>query len=169
MKKTLIREKVLTQLREKYEALERLIDEISEEEAIESGVQAHWSIKDILAHLTAWDKRGMKWISDALAGTPPAMPEPNVTWTGRHKLNEQTYQENLHIPFDTILDQYRITFNDLLELLEEMTDEEWHRLTPIVHKYGMGDPIPIGELAHWRLQHLITHSKPIEQWLKNRG
>lgn len=164
------REKVLESLHSRYELLEEMLAQLSDEEMTRPGVQARWSVKDIVAHLTAWDQRGIRWISAALQGEIPFIPEPGYSWTGRHKLNEQTYQENLALPVDVVLRNYRDTFSQLLELLEDMSLIEWNRMTPVVHKSGAGKPVMIGELVRWRLQHLVSHSKPIEKWLaEGRG
>jgi hypothetical protein len=155
---------LISALRTRYDHLLSLLTPLNEGQWLEPITSGRWSAKDIVAHLTAWDQRGNDWIAAAARGEVPAIPGPGVTWTGRHKLNAQTYWESQAMSTQTVVRNYQRSFRTLLRTAEAIDVEDWARLTPIQHKYGIGKPIPIGELVHWRLQHLVLHTRPIEQY-----
>jgi hypothetical protein len=162
-RKILSKEFLIAELHSRQANLLSLVEQLDAIQMFEPLSDNFWSVKDILAHLTAWDKRGLKWIATAVSGDIPAIPEEGVTWTGRHKLNAQTFRESQTLSLEEVISDYRHSFRTLLKALEVIEDKDWFRLTPIQHKYGIGPAIPIAELVHWRLQHLISHSRPIKQ------
>jgi hypothetical protein len=164
-RRILTKDFLMSELSAKHDHLMSLLAELDERQMLEPITSDLWSAKDILAHLTAWDKRGTNWIATAARGDMPAIPEAGVTWTGRHKLNAQTYWENQALSLDEVIRNYRQVFRKLLKTLKAMKADDWTRLTPVQHKYSIGKPIPIAELVYWRLQHLVSHGKPIERYV----
>jgi hypothetical protein len=162
-RRILTKDFLLSELGIKHNHLMSLLAQLDDGQLLEPITTELWSVKDILAHLTAWDKRGTNWITTAARGEVPAIPEVGVTWTGRHKLNAQTYWESQALSLDEVMRNYRRVFRNLLKSSKAINHDDWMR--PIQHKYGMGKPIPIAELVHWRLQHLVSHSKPIERYV----
>ena len=49
--------KLLNEMHNGYTAFENLLAPLSETQMTTAGVNGEWSIKDILAHLAAWQKR----------------------------------------------------------------------------------------------------------------
>jgi len=69
---------LLERLESTYDFAERTLQLVPESrwmEArwMEAGVCGHWSVKDLIAHLTHWEQRTLHWME---AGTPLTHPEP---------------------------------------------------------------------------------------------
>ena len=65
MKKTEIQERVRAAHRKLTDAL----DGLSEEEAARVGLTSQWSVKDALAHISAWETEGERRLREIAAGT----------------------------------------------------------------------------------------------------
>ena len=65
MTKTELQERV----RDGYEKLTKALEGLTEEEATRVGLNPQWSIKDALAHITAWEFEGVRIISEIQSGT----------------------------------------------------------------------------------------------------
>ena len=70
------RAELLAQLNSEQKAWEALLAEIGEDRMQEPGVQGEWSIKDIVAHLTAWRRRTVGRLEAVASG----QPEPKAQW-----------------------------------------------------------------------------------------
>jgi hypothetical protein len=65
MTKTELRERV----RASHEKLTKALDGLSEEQATRRGLNPQWSIKDALAHITAWETEGARIVGEIQNGT----------------------------------------------------------------------------------------------------
>ncbi|MCW5879762.1 MAG: ClbS/DfsB family four-helix bundle protein, partial [Anaerolineae bacterium] len=87
--------------------LEDLLSQLTPTAMEQPGVDHEWSVKDILAHLAAWDCRGMDWIATAVGGERPAIPEAGKTWDDADALNAATYLANRDRPLDEVLADFQ--------------------------------------------------------------
>ena len=67
---------LLAELNSEYEAWEGLLAQIGEDRMEEPGVAGSWSIKDVIAHLTAWRRRTVGRLESVARGKP----EPAHEW-----------------------------------------------------------------------------------------
>src|SRR3989442_6753194 len=68
---------ILDELRSKYVALEALLAPLDEAQMTTPGVIGDWSIKDILAHITAWHHRLLARLHAARHNEQPTISGPN--------------------------------------------------------------------------------------------
>ena len=80
--------------------------------------------KDIVAHITAWEQRLVHWLQDAAQGKAPCIPEEGATWDDMDRLNSQTLMENHDRPFSQILEASHDSFQQLLEQIELLSEED---------------------------------------------
>jgi hypothetical protein len=72
------RAELLAELQSEQKAWEGLLAQIGEDRMDEPSVQGEWSIKDIVAHLTAWRRRTVRRLEAAATRQPePAHDWPN--------------------------------------------------------------------------------------------
>jgi len=134
--------------------LDAMLAELSDAQMTLPGVQDDWSVKDILAHISVWDRRGTKWIKKAAQGVMPEIPEAGLTWRDMDSLNQQTYLKNKDRPLAEIMGDFYGSHQELLEQIQGLPDA-------VVNK-----PI-IGELISWRYNHYRVHGHHIRVWLAN--
>ena len=169
MRKNITQDKMLAELHKHYNQLEELLAQLTRAEYNVSGIAGAWSVKELLAHLTAWDERGTIWIRDALRGEMPQIPAPNETWTARHRMNAETERASKRHSYARVLEEYRAAFNQLAELVESIDERDWERRTRVRHKTGLGETVSISALVRCRVQHLAWHTKPLATSIKARS
>ena len=62
MDEEITKTEILVLIRSERESLEVMLEPLSDEQMIQPGVENTWSIKDILAHITDWERRMVQWI-----------------------------------------------------------------------------------------------------------
>ncbi len=138
--------------------LEDLLSQLTPTAMEQPGVDHEWSVKDILAHLAAWDCRGMDWIATAVGGERPAIPEAGKTWDDADALNAATYLANRDRPLDEVLADFQQAQRRLVAQIEALSDDD---LRKRLRGQGKGGPGLVSTLVKWRYRHLRVHRKPI--------
>ncbi len=65
---------ILNKVQAEYQALEDLLVSLDGWQLTTPGIVGEWSIKDVLAHLTVWQKRLLLILQAALQGVEPETP-----------------------------------------------------------------------------------------------
>lgn len=149
---------LLAKLDNEWSRLEELLAQLTPSEMEQPGVDHEWSVKDILAHLTAWDQRGMGWIAAAAGGETPLIPEAGKTWDDADALNAATYQANLDRPVYEVLADFQQAHRCLVAQIEALSEDDLHRR---IRGQGRGGPALVATLVKWRYRHLRAHRKSI--------
>jgi hypothetical protein len=82
---------LLGALQEERDLWSAILAQLDDSQISTPGVQDHWSVKDLLMHISVWDRRGTKWIKMAAEGVMPEIPEPGLNRKDFNRLNHQTY------------------------------------------------------------------------------
>ena len=69
-----MKEHILTALREQFDRWEELLASMSEEQINAPLLPSEWSIKDVIAHLRAWQQRSIARMEAALFNREPEFP-----------------------------------------------------------------------------------------------
>ena len=88
----------------------------------ESGVIGHWSLKDVIAHVTAYERGLVEWLEAARRGESiefPDLDDPDVD-----RRNTVIYSQNRDRPWPDLLEESRQVFQRLLELVRGIPEEE---------------------------------------------
>ena len=81
--------------RKNFEAALAQMDSAQIESAL---VQDGWTVKDILAHISAWERELLRWLEMSACGEPPDIPPPGTWSRYLHQFNARTYQGNRERP-----------------------------------------------------------------------
>ena len=57
-----------------------------------AGACEAWTVKDLLAHVSAWHEMFLRWVQEGAEGGKPEMPAPGYTWRMTPELNEAIYE-----------------------------------------------------------------------------
>src|SRR5437763_10382965 len=87
---------LLAQMRAGYNTFEALLAGLNETQMTTPGVNGVWSVKDNLAHLTAWHLRQLDLLQGVRQGKEPGIRLVE-DWSV-DEFNEQLYQENKDRP-----------------------------------------------------------------------
>lgn len=80
-----------------------------------------WSVKDILAHVRAWEEECLKYLPLIIAGK--RLPRYKDMYGGINAFNAMTYEANKDLPLDTVLKNLDDTHERLINYLRSVPDE----------------------------------------------
>jgi hypothetical protein len=138
------KQQLLASIRSEREALDAAIAAMPFERMSEPLLDGGWSVKDVLPHVAAWERRivaavehatgrgagaGGQDAAEAVAGAyaaedAPAWPEPGWTLDRVDELNERDYQANRGRALDDVLAEARETYERALRCVEGMADAD---------------------------------------------
>jgi len=107
-----------------YAALETLLTPLDEAQMTTRSAGEEWSIKDILAHLTAWHYRLLGWVNAILRNEEPALGDAVETNEQLDRLNARFYEENKTRPLSEVLSDLRSSHLQVIESVQAMADED---------------------------------------------
>lgn len=85
-------------------------------------IAGEWSVKDILAHLIAWNRMMFDWIEAGKRGETPAVPAQGFNWGQLPALNQQIYELHRERPLVEIEAEF-LEVDRQARALIEATDE----------------------------------------------
>jgi hypothetical protein len=144
---------LINALKAERDYLEAMINSMDEAEMVKAGTLGAWSLKDMLAHIATWDKRGTTWIGVAAQGKIPEMPVIDYTWDDKDELNHQTWLENKDKPLENVLADFNDAYQRLLEQVEQLSEQQ--AIKPLT-----------SQLIAWRGGHYRSHGKQICEWIQ---
>ncbi len=83
-----------------------------------------WSVKDVLAHLVAWQQMNLDWYAAGLRGEKPAMPAPGYTLRELPRLNAMLYRRHHRRSLQAVLKDYRSFHARVVALIESLPDSD---------------------------------------------
>jgi hypothetical protein len=151
MKKTELLERVYVA----HERLTKALEGLTEEDATRVGLNAEWSVKDALSHITAWEIEGVRIISEIQAGVwkpqkfdKQAIDEFNARAVESRRMSSMT---EVRLEFD---EAHREMERAIVSLLPNEVDES----SP-AYKFVEGTTF----------RHHTSHAEQIEEFKKGVG
>lgn len=115
---------LLNTLHTNRELFENVVSQVSEPLMIEPIGKDQQCGKDIIAHLTAWEQRVLRWLRTATSGETPQSPEPGKTWDDMDQLNAESLAQNKDRSLQEVFAVSQHSFQELLQQIEVFSDEE---------------------------------------------
>jgi hypothetical protein len=124
MPKPKTKEELLQAIEVERTKLNKAFEELTKADMLQPGACEDWSVKDILAHLVDWEKRGLGWYRAGLRGEVPKLPDENYNWRQTPALNHAIYLTYKDLGLDQILEMYEGSFKETMAAVDVMTEEE---------------------------------------------
>jgi hypothetical protein len=166
MNEQMSKHKILEQIQGERAALQTTLDRLTPQQMARPGVESRWSVKDILVHITAWERMMVQWVEESLRGEVPERPAPGMTWDDLDGLNEQIYLDNKDRALEDVIDDAQASYQRALETVQAMTEEDL--IDPERFAWRNGDPMwhMVAANTWW---HYKEHNETIDNWLKETG
>ena len=124
-----MKEHILAALREQFDSWEELLSTLSEELIIAPSFDQDWSIKDVIAHLWAWQQISIARMEGGLQDREPEFPgwivESIANWEeDADRVNALTFERNHNKPWSDISDRWREGFLRFLESGEKISERD---------------------------------------------
>lgn len=114
---------LLQWLQVEYQQWQAFLSEIDPARLEEPGVAAHWSIKDMIAHLNGWQPRLIARIQAAQQGKP----EPTTPWPAHlqsdDEINAWIYETNQGRAVRDVLDEAHQLYQQLIVVIEGLPED----------------------------------------------
>jgi hypothetical protein len=127
---------LLEAIRAERETLEEALAELSREQMTRRDLDGAWSVKDILAHIAAWERWMIGWTGQLLRGEQPHDPAPVETDEELDQLNAENYRRNRDRPLDDVLADFRRSYVDALHLAESLAEAHLQEEHPGTWPHG---------------------------------
>jgi hypothetical protein len=160
------KQQILTTLRKEFNRWEELLASMSEEQITAPQLAANWSIKDIIAHLWAWQQRSIARLEAALYDREPEFPnwptefDPEVEGEP-DQLNAWLYETYREKPWSRVYGDWRAGFLRFLELGEEIPEKYLLE----VGRYAWLEGHPLVSTLRASYEHYQEHRGWLLAWL----
>jgi hypothetical protein len=124
-----MKEHILTALREQFDGWEELLASLSDEQIAAPLLPSNWSIKDVIAHLWAWQQRSIARMEAALSDRDPEFPQwlpgadPEME-RNTDQVNAWIYEAYRDQPWSKVHKNWRDGFLRFLELGEGFLEKD---------------------------------------------
>jgi uncharacterized damage-inducible protein DinB len=134
--------------------LNAALENLTEEQATQKGLNPNWSIKDCLSHIAAWEAQGARVFDEMVKGTWQPQPINREFIDG---FNARAVEERGARTMREVTDEYNTAHAEIVRLLESMP-EEIDEAAPGFH---------LIELL--TIKHPLHHAAQIEEWREKQG
>lgn len=161
MSDTITKAKILDELRASRAEWDALMKEVPPERMLESGATGVWSVRDVIAHLSSFDRWFVNASEAQFRGEPP--PMDGTEWLPWDERNAIHHQRTLNLSLDEVQQQSHDIFQQLLAAVEKHSEDF---LTKPQSMPGMAEPIKVWEqLAGNHYDHYRLHAGWVRDWL----
>ncbi len=163
------REKILAKLKEEFDLWEDLLSNLREHQITSSRLPNGWSIKDLMAHLMAWQKVTLARLEAAQRNDEPTFPE----WLAGEspESEEQIHQFNARIlrtyraqPWSRVHQDWRAGFVKILKLAQDIPYRDLIEIEPGRYPWLKGYPL-IAVLHGTYEHHHVDHLGSLLAWI----
>jgi len=160
------KQRILTGLGEEFDAWEKLLAGLSERQITTPDLPANLSVKDVVAHLMAWQQVSIARVRAAQLDREPVFPgwvvgsDPDAEDVDQ--VNARIYNAYHADSWASVYAAWREGFRRLLELAQAVPEAQLSDKAkyPWLHGYALLDVLQ-GSYEH----HHIEHLEPLAAWL----
>ena len=145
------RQQLLKQLDQAWTTFKESYADLSEAQMMEPGVTGHWSVKDILAHVTWWEEEALKHLPLIIKGGRP--PRYSLHYGGIDAFNAQMTEQKRGLSLSLVLRQLDETHRRLIDYVQSMPEEQFTRETRFRRRLRLDT-----------YSHYPKHAKAIREW-----
>jgi hypothetical protein len=145
------RQQLLKQLDQAWTTFKESYADLSDAQMMEPGVTGHWSVKDILAHVTWWEEEALKHLPLIIKGGRP--PRYSLQYGGIDAFNAQMTEQKRGLSLSLVLRQLDETHRRLIDYVQSMPEEQFTRETRFRRRLRLDT-----------YSHYPKHAKAIREW-----
>ena len=147
-------------LQQKRAAWEALLAQLDEQRMLQSGIEGTWSVKDLIAHIS-WYEREMVPVIRLRVFTGSEWWELPVD-----ARNEMIYQQSRQRPLQEIVEEGQRSYTELLEAVQSLNDEDLNN--PHRFRDMPEDWVPWQIFAGNSFEHYQEHLPTLHKWVTDR-
>ena len=154
---------ILGLLQSEFDQWEEILNRLGEEQITAPNFISDWSIKDMLAHLMAWQTRSIARLKAALSNKEPefprwpVQPEPDPG-DNSDEINAWIYRTYRDEPWSVVYRLWSTGFRRFLELGQAMPEKDL--LDPKRYPWMEGQPLSVVLQSSYEHHH-VEHLEPL--------
>jgi uncharacterized protein (TIGR03083 family) len=148
---------IRAQLRHSRDSVLATLEGLSEADLLDNNCCDGWSVKDVLAHLAAWEGRILNGARHLIDAAQPA-PRPIDSITG---WNDEMAAYHAERSWPEVQANFIETRQELNDFLDELQREDWKQRGPYPWPDDQGT---LAELITVIAEHDVEHTPELEQW-----
>jgi hypothetical protein len=130
---------LLDNLQEENLQWENFLDQIGLSQMETPGVNGAWSMKDMLAHLTGWNRWLVIRMQAASKGEPQPLPPWPADLENDADINAWLYETNRRRSLRDVLDESRLVIQQLLAVIASLPDDvRIEKIEPVYYLVWIG-------------------------------
>lgn len=124
MARPLNKTQLFAAIQKEFDALEKFLAGLSQEQFYRSLAADTWAVKDFIAHLYEWQQMFFTWYETGLRGETPAVPAPGFKWNQLPALNQQIFEKYRGLTHEQALALFHESHRKTLQLIENLPDTD---------------------------------------------
>lgn len=114
---------LLGDIRRERRLLESLLGTLEPDEMVQPGAVGEWSVKDVLAHLVAWEQIFLDWYQAGVQKQAPKVSPVGMKRSAIDALNLVIYEGNRADPLEKVQAEFQDSYRQIMETLEAAPEE----------------------------------------------
>ena len=149
------KDELLANIKRDRARLDEIVRRLDAATMVDPRLDGGWSVKDVLAHITAWEQFCLEWVLTGKGAEPALTPEQIEAF------NAKTYAENRDRPLTDVATASGRSSAEMLAAVEALTQEELSAPPAWANRTRLDRIISVNADEHYR-----EHSDQIEAWLR---
>ena len=154
------KDKLISTLEESRAEFLECIQDLSKDELEMPGVINHWSVKDILVHLTRWEAEIIKLIWQLRKGIQPTTA--HFDQSSVDEINDRWYQDSCSRSLEVVMNDFLGVRKQTIRRVKDLSQEELADL--LLNEKPLWDWI-----AEDSFEHETEHMAQIKSWQVKEG
>ena len=156
------RKELLKQILAERKLFEETLAKVDQTEYLKPIFDGGWTIKDVLAHIVAWEQRMIIWVGQAASGVFPDIPLDDDSVNA---INQESHNQDKDLPLDQVLQAFERSYTKALNFAENTSEEVLFTKNLLE---GRENPYWITVAANtcWHYQ---EHREALEQYLSRQS
>lgn len=158
------REELLREIREERAAFEAILAQVPEQRLLQPLLDGGWSVKDVLAHIAAWEELMVAWVEATLRGETPDRPVRGDNWVD--KLNTSLYEKNKPMTLADVQWQFTTSYERAYETAMRLSSAELFESERFAWRAGSPLAVLVAANTCW---HYREHREQLERFLAQQS
>ncbi|MBN2083927.1 MAG: ClbS/DfsB family four-helix bundle protein [Anaerolineales bacterium] len=118
------KKQLLSAMQMEHEALEKALEPLTERQITAIRRTTKWSIKDVLAHLSAWEQMVIGWYETGRKGRTPAVPSEKYNWGQLPALNKEIYEKYRARSLKAVLRRFHESYAEVQKTIKGISEAD---------------------------------------------